>query len=391
MKNRTSVSGCLFIGIMATGLCALTGYAAEEPIKIGALLSQTGTVAHAGQDAQKALQLAVDQINAKGGIKGRKVELLVENTNTEPEKAVSRGLKLTEGEKVLAIIGPDNSTTAFAAREQVAEPNKIVTISCTGSSPKLTAGNPRWFFRGATPAQYQTESLAAYLVKQKGLKRIAILTDSGIMDQSDSFKDSLKGLGLEPVTIESFKTGQTNFNGPLLKIKPTNPEAIFFIGYVTEGVSAIKQARDLGIQAQFAGSIGIVYDEFIKIGGKTVEGVLASIGFTVANDAKQVQDFVAAFKKKYPGSEPSHSAGQSYDQINLIFNAIQNSNLTFDDKKIEQDRQMIRDYLEQRVKNYAGVTAPITYSEKDHTAYKSVNVMQIINGKWKVIVPAGAI
>jgi branched-chain amino acid transport system substrate-binding protein len=98
MKNRTVVSGCFVIGIMAICLCALTGYAAEEPIKIGALLSQTGTVAHAGQDAQKALQLAVDQINAKGGIKGRKVELLVENTNTEPEKAVSRGLKLTEGE-----------------------------------------------------------------------------------------------------------------------------------------------------------------------------------------------------------------------------------------------------------------------------------------------------
>lgn len=386
MRIKQYVSA-LLIGLTTVGLVGCSGGADNKTINVGAILSLTGVLAHGGVDARNALQLAVEEVNANGGIKGRQVKLLVENTNTDPERTVSGALKLANENKVLAIVGPDNSPTAFAARSQVAEPEHIVIMSVTGSSPKLTEGNPRWFFRGATPAEFQTKSLVQYLVKEKGLKRFAILSDSGITDQIESFTKDLKVMGLEPVATEMFKSGQTNFNGPLLNIKSKNPEAIFFIGYITEGASALTQARNLGVDARFLGSIGIIYDEFIKVAGKSSEGVIASIGFTASNEEADVQKFVTAYKAKY-NQDPSHAAAQAYDQINLIFQAIQNQNLTFDSAKVEQDRVMIRDYLEQ-VKNYKGITSMISYSPIDHSAYKDVNILEVVNGKWKVIKHSG--
>jgi len=379
----------VFVSLISAGLAGCSGSSEKDKsIKIGAILSLTGAMAHGGLDARKGLELAVEQVNAKGGIKGRQVKLIVENINTDPERTVSGALKLLNEDKVLAILGPDDSALAFAAREQVAEPNHIVIISVTGSSPKLTQGNPRWFFRGATPAQYQTKSLTKYLVQEKGYKRFAILSDSGIKDQIDAFSKGLAEYGLEPVDVETFKTGQTNFNGPLLNIKNKNPEVIMFIGYTTEGAGAVTQARNLGIKAQFAGSVGIIYDDFIKTAGSMSEGVLASIGFSAHNDAPQVQEFVAAFTKKYNGEAPNHAAAQGYDQINLIFRAMEERNLSFDPRKIAEDRQAIRDYLEQ-VSNYKGLTANITYTPEDHTAYRDVNIVQVKDGQWKVIRHSG--
>lgn len=387
MRVKQYVTILVILCLAVVGLAGCSGGTEEKTVNVGAVLSLTGVLAHGGLDARNALQLAVDEVNANGGIKGRQVNLIVENTNTDPERTISGALKLINENKVLAIVGPDNSPTAFAARSQVAEPEHVVIMSVTGSSPKLTEGNPRWFFRGATPAEFQTRSLVQFLVNEKGLKRFAILSDSGITDQIESFTKDLKALGLEPVATEMFKSGQTNFNGPLLNIKSKNPEAIFFIGYITEGASALTQARNLGIDAQFLGSIGIIYDEFIKVAGKAAEGVIASIGFTALNEDADVQTFVSAYRAKY-NQDPSHAAAQAYDQIKLIFQAIQNQDLTFDSSKVEQDREMIRDYLEQ-VQNYKGITSIISYSPTDHSAYKDVNILQIADGKWKVIKHSG--
>lgn len=105
------------------------------PIKLGAILSQTGTNAHGGQQGLNAMNLLIKQVNEAGGIKGRQIELLVENTNSEPEQAVNGAMKLTNEDKVLALLGPDNGSTATAVKEQVAEVDEIVQISITGSSP----------------------------------------------------------------------------------------------------------------------------------------------------------------------------------------------------------------------------------------------------------------
>lgn len=354
------------------------------PIKLGAILSQTGTNAHGGTQALQAMQLLIDDVNAKGGIKGRQIELLVENTNSEPEQAVNGALKLTNENNVLALIGPDNGSTATAIKEQVAEVDEIVQISVTGSSPKLTADGPRWFFRGATPSTYQTTDLTDYLVNELGYSKIAILCDDSLTDQADSLVANLAGFNLEPVATQTHKIGNTNFNGQLLAVKEANPDCIFFIGYPTECASAIKQARDLGIEAQFAGSIGIVYNELCDLGGELTEGVLGTIGFTASNPDEAVQSFVTAYEEKYD-EVPEHAAGQAYDQLTLVLKAIEESELSFDEKDLASDRTMIRDWLEQKANGFQGLSGVIKYSQEDHTAYESVNLMIVKDGKWTVL------
>lgn len=354
------------------------------PIKLGAILSQTGTNAHGGTQALQAMQLLIDDVNAKGGIKGRQIELLVENTNSEPEQAVNGALKLTNENNVLALIGPDNGSTATAIKEQVAEVDEIVQISVTGSSPKLTADGPRWFFRGATPSTYQTTDLTDYLVNELGYSKIAILCDDSLTDQADSLVANLASFNLEPVATQTHKIGNTNFNGQLLAVKEANPDCIFFIGYPTECASAIKQARDLGIEAQFAGSIGIVYNELCDLGGELTEGVLGTIGFTASNPDEAVQSFVTAYEEKYD-EVPEHAAGQAYDQLTLVLKAIEESELSFDEKDLASDRTMIRDWLEQKANGFQGLSGVIKYSQEDHTAYESVNLMIVKDGKWTVL------
>lgn len=355
-----------------------------EPIKLGAILSQTGTNAHGGQQGLNAMNLLIKQVNEAGGIKGRQIELLVENTNSEPEQAVNGATKLTNENKVLALLGPDNGSTATAVKEQVAEVDEIVQISITGSSPKLTADNPRWYFRGATPSTYQTKGIADYLVNDLGFTRIAILCDDALTDQAESMVKDLASYNLEPVGQETHKTGNTNFNGQLLSVKESDPECIFFIGYPTECASAMKQASDMGITAQFAGSSGMVYKELINLAGGLANGIIASIGFTASNPDEAVQAFVTEYEKAY-GETPEHAAGQAYDQLSLVLEAIRQCDLSFDPKDLAADRTLIRDWLENEANGYQGLSGVIAYTAEDHTAYKSVNLMTVEDGAWKVL------
>lgn len=354
------------------------------PIKLGAILSQTGTNAHGGKQGLQAMQLLIKQVNEAGGVKGRKIELLAENTNSEPEQAVNGALKLTNEEQVLALLGPDNGSTATAVKEQVAEVDEIIQISFTGSSPKLTEDHPRWYFRGATPSNYQTADIAEYLVQEQHYSKIAVLCDDSLTDQADSLAENLKDFNLEPVDLETHKTGNTNFNGQLLAVKGHDPDCIFFIGYPTECASAIKQAHDMGITAQFAGSIGIVYQELCDLAGSLADGVVATIGFTPSNPDEKVQQFVKDYESAY-SEEPEHAAGQAYDQLSLVLEAIRQCDLSFDPDDIASDRTLIRDWLESKANGYKGLSGVISYTKDDHSAYKSVNLMKVGRGKWTVL------
>lgn len=388
MKRITAL---LLSLVFAFALCSCNNTASNgsddgtlSPIKLGAVLSQTGTNAHGGTQGLRAMQLLIDEVNANGGIKGRQIELLVENSNSEPEQAVNGALKLSNEDNVLAILGPDNGSTATAIKEQVAEVDEIVQISITGSSPSLTADNPRWYFRGATPSTYQTADITEYLVEEVGYTRFAILCDDSLTDQADSFVADLEKYGLEPVGMQTHKIGNTNFNGQLLAVKDLDPECIFFIGYPTECASALRQARDMGITAQFAGSSGMVYQEFCELAGDLAEGVIASIGFTVSNPDEAVQKFAAAYEEAYD-EIPEHAAGQAYDQLSLVLEAIRQCDLSFDPSDLASDRTMIRDWLETEAYGYQGLSGVITYTQDDHTAYKSVNLMIVQDGAWAIL------
>jgi branched-chain amino acid transport system substrate-binding protein len=377
----------LMVLVLASAIAFASGStesAETATIKIGAALSQTGTNVHGGTQALNAMKLLIDEVNAAGGIKGHQIELFVENTNSEAEQAVNGALKLANENNVLAILGPDNGTTATAIKTQVAEVYEVPQISVVGSSPKLTADNPKWFFRGATPSTYQSVELAAYLVKSLGKQRIAILCDDSLKDQATSFTKDLESNGVTYVSMQSHATGNTNFNGQLLATKNANPDAIMFIGYPTECASALKQAHDMGLDVQWAGSIGTVYQELINLSGSLSEGFLGTIGFTATNPDPVVKAFVEKYVALY-GELPEHTAGQAYDQLSLVLKAIEECEIGFTKDTLAKDRALIRDWLETKANGYEGLAGVIKYDANEHTAYKSINLMIIENGAWKVL------
>ena len=384
MKKITTL---LLVSLLSL-VCLFAGGNAEEPgtetIKIGAALSLTGTNVHGGTEALNAINLLIDEVNAAGGIKGRQIELFVENTNSEAEQAVNGALKLANENNVLAIIGPDNGTTATAIKMQVAEVYEVPQISVTGSSPKLTSDKPKWFFRGATPSTYQSTELANYLVNTLGKTRIAILCDDSLKDQATSFTDDLAALNLEPVSMQTHATGNTNFNGQLLATKSANPDAIMFIGYPTECASALKQATDMGLDCQWAGSIGTVYQELINLAGSLAEGFIGSIGFSASNPSELVQEFVKKYEERY-GVIPEHAAGQAYDQLTLVLKAIEECDIGFTNDSLANDRSLIRDWLETKANGFEGLSGVIKYDANEHTAYKSVNLVIVKDGQWTIL------
>lgn len=358
--------------------------AGNETIKIGAALSLTGTNVHGGTQALNAMKLLIDEKNKAGGVKGHQIELFVENTNSEAEQAVNGALKLANEDNVLVILGPDNGTTATAIKTQVAEVYEVPQISVVGSSPKLTADHPKWFFRGATPSTYQSVELAKYLVQDLGKTRIAILCDDSLKDQATSFINDLDNVGVKYVSMQTHATGNTNFNGQLLATKAVNPDAIMFIGYPTECASALKQAHDMGLDCQWAGSIGTVYQELINLAGPLANGFLGTIGFTATNPDPAIQEFVKKYTALY-NDLPEHTAGQAYDQLSLVLRAIEECDIGFTKASLSIDRAKIRDWLETKANGYQGFAGVIKYDANEHTAYKSINLMIVENGAWKVL------
>ena len=184
--------------------------------------------------------------------------------------------------------------------------------------------------------------------------------------------------------MQTHATGNTNFNGQLLATKSANPDAIMFIGYPTECASALKQATDMGLDCQWAGSIGTVYQELINLAGSLAEGFIGSIGFSASNPSEPVQEFVKKYEERY-GVIPEHAAGQAYDQLTLVLKAIEECDIGFTNDSLANDRSLIRDWLETKANGFEGLSGVIKYDANDHTAYKSVNLVIVKDGQWTIL------
>jgi branched-chain amino acid transport system substrate-binding protein len=350
------------------------------------IYSGTGSGAHTGIYAMRGVELAVEQINAQGGIHGKKIEVVYENDDTSTEKSVTAAKKLVYGDKVLAIIGPEMSSCIFAV-QKVTEEAKIPVLSPTGSSPKLTAHKQAWYFRNSIAATYQTLDLVKY-IKDQGIKRLALLVDWGrTADQVKRFEGDAKKMGLNIAIMEKFQTGDTSFMAQLLKIKGENPDGLVLFAMPTGGSAAAIQARDLGINVPLFGIIALCYKEYIEMGGKAVEGTVGPSTFVPDNPDPHVQKFNEQFKAKYDVL-PDHAAAHAYDAANILAKVLKEVKIENKPGTLAIDREKIRDGLT-TIKNHLGVSAPINYgptpTPKDRDGMKKAMLVQVKGGKWVII------
>lgn len=348
-------------------------------IILGHVASLTGDTATFGVSCDEGIKLALDEINAKGGVLGKKVEVITEDDRSLGDEAKTAASKLITRDKVVAVLGEIASSRSIAMAP-VCEEAKIPMLSPGSTNPKVTKGY-EWVFRNCFIDPFQGTAMASFAMGPSpqglGLKRFAVLfpnnSDYGV-GLKDFFIEAVKKRGGEILAIEAYaEKTDTDFKAQLTKIKSTNPEAIFVSGYYTEAGLIAKQARDLGITVPLMGGDGWDSDQTLKIGGKAVEGCYFSNHYSPDEDRSEVKAFVEAYKKKFNGKVPDAMAILGYDALRIMADAITRAGST--------DAAKIRDALA-ATKEFPGASG-VTTIDADHNARKSLVILKIADGQFK--------
>ena len=322
--------------------------AKKEVVKIGVILPLSGTAAYAGEEVKSGIDLAVEEINNKGGINGKKLEVIYEDTKCNPTEAINVFNKLTKIDKISVIIG-DWCSSCVLAVAPIAEKSRIVLVSL-GISPKIRfAGD--YIFRIPVSLAYYSKRLAQY-VHKKNISKVSILyinNDYGA-SFSDYFRKDFENLGGKIVSVETFERGATDFRTQLIKIKNDNSEAIFIIAY-NEFDRILKQKEELKINKLVLASNTVESQQVLDL-GKLAEGIIYPYSFNPDSNRKGSIEYQTLYKAKY-GKKSGYYAAEGYDAVKILAKAI---------KVCGTNSVCIKNEL-YKIKNFDGATGKISIDE----------------------------
>lgn len=359
--------------------------AQAEPIKIGAIVSLTGTYAGLGDPEKKTIEMEVARINEAGGINGRTVEVIFEDDATDEAKAVAAATKLIEQDGVIAIIGATGSGQSMAVRGEI-DRAEIPQVSMAGATVITKQFDPLVF---ATPwsntivAPYTLEAL-----KEAGLTKIGLITDSGGFgkDGRDVVMAEAANWGATIVSDQTFNPGDTDMTAQLTKIKSSGANVLLVWTAGKEAATILKNADELGLGMPVYGSHGNARKELVDGAGASANGfrfaagkILVPAAYGEDSEAfKVATDFVNRYQAAY-GDAPSTFAGHAYDALYLITEAA---------KRVsgELTASALRDEIE-KTSGFVGIGGTFTFSGTDHNGLSKDDLIlyEIQDGAWKTV------
>lgn len=316
----------LFMVILLIGLAALGGFGCQkksDAVKIGVAGPMTGDQSKFGMDFKNGVTLAVEEWNAKGGVLGKKIELVISDDQHDPKQAVSVANKMMN-EGVAGVIGHFNSSCSIPASD-VYDRSGVPMISPGSTNPQLTEKGYKGVFRVCGRDDQQGKVGADYVTGQLKLKRVAVLHDKTTYGQglADEFKKAL-GDKTEVVFYGGIVQGDKDFKGVLTTVKRENPELIFFGGIYPEAGLMVRQAKEIGLQAPFMSGDGSIDPKFIEIAGaKAAEGTYLTFSPDPQN-MPTAKEFVEKYRTKY--GELGPYSIYAYDAANTMLNAMKEAN-----------------------------------------------------------------
>lgn len=305
--------------------------AAGDTIKVGASFELTGNVANYGKAILSGAKMAIDEVNEKGGVNGKKLTLVESDNKSEPSESGNSVTKLVTQDRVVAIIGPATSG-CVAASAPITTANKVPQIAPSATAPAITMDNGKvrdYMFRACFIDPFQGQVMAQFADNTLKVKNVAILYDSS-SDYSkglaDVFQKTLESKGGAVVAKEAFLSKDLDFKAALTKIKATNPEAIYVPGYYEEVSKIIKQAREIGINVPLLGSDGWESPKLAEIAGKdALHDCYYVSAFSAQDQDPSVQKFIKDYKAKYQ-KDPDIFAMQGYNAGLVLADALKRSN-----------------------------------------------------------------
>ncbi|AEM73815.1 ABC transporter substrate-binding protein [Caldicellulosiruptor acetigenus] len=376
--NFQKIIGIMVVLVLIISVFSYAQSSSSKTIRLGVNLELSGAVAQFGQRNLEGLRMAIDEINSKGGVLGKKLELVVYDNKSDKTEALNVATKLATKENVLAMLGPVTSGATKSA-SVAAQRYKVPLISSTATDDLVTVdertGKTKpYIFRICFNDSFQGSVMANFALKTLKIKTAAVIYDAS-SDYSKglykNFKEAFAKGGGKLVAEEAFSKGEQDFNGILTKIRDKKPQAIFAPVYYDEAGLIIKQARELGMWIPILGADGFDDPKVVeKAGSKYATNVFFSTHYSSQDTDKRVQEFKKKYQAKYK-IEPNALSALGYDLGYFIADAIKRANST-------TDREKLRRTLES-TKNFVGVTGIITIDAK-HNAKKSAVIIEIKNG-----------
>jgi len=343
-----------------------------DAIKLGHYGSLTGKDAAFGVATRKGVLLAIEEINAKGGVLGRPLAYLVEDIQSKQGESATAVKKLISRDKVVAVIGANASANSLEAAP-ICQNSQIPMMAISSTNPRVTEVGDYIFricfidpFQGAVLAKFAHTSLKA--------KRVALLTAVNSpysVGLSAVLRQDFTARGGEIIAEQKYNEGEKDFRAQLTALRPLKPDVIAITGFYAEAALICLQARALGIDVPFIGGDGWEAPQLIELGGKAVEGTYYSTYFSAENDAPEVRAFVKKFSARWTNETPEAVSALGYDAVYLIAAAMTNAGTTAGPK--------LRDAIA-ATKNFPGVTGQTTIDEKRNSA-KAAVMLTVKNGR----------
>lgn len=355
-----------------------------EPIKVGAVVSVTGPASVLGEPEKNTLEMVKEEINAKGGVLGRPVELIVYDDESDVNKAVLAAEKLLKKDQVCAVIGPTTSGSTLAIMNKFPAA-KVPLVSMSAAEKITTPVNP-WIFKVAPSDRHAVGRILKH-AQSKGYKKIAILTVSDGFGQAgrEVLKELVPAQGFSLVADEVFGPKDTDMTAQLTKLKDAAPDAVICWGTNPGPAVVARNRMQLGIALPLYMSHGVASKKFIELAGEAAEGIMLPAGHLIVAaqlaDAQPQKALLMDYTSQYQGkfkSDVSTFGGHGWDGLKLVAKAVEMGGST--------NPEAIRANLE-KITGFPGIGGVFSFTDKDHNGLsENAFEMIVVQGRdWKIL------
>ena len=338
--NRRSFVGGSAALLAAASLPARAEPAKGEPVMMGVSGPLTGQNAQYGAQWKQGFDLALDEVNAAGGVKGRPLAYVFEDSQSDPRQSVAVAQKFVADKKIVVELG-DFASPASMAASPVYQKAKLVQFGFTNSHPDFTKGGDYMWSNSVSQADEQPLS-AAYAVKTLGLKKIAVLhlnTDWG-RTSKDIFVKAAKEYGAEIVATEGYIPDEKDFRSTLVRVRDAKPDGLMLLSYYSDAALIARQVKQAGLKLPMVAASSVYSPKLIELGGDAVEGMFTASRYFPDDPRPLVRKFVAAFKAKY-NNDPDAFNAYAYDTVILMAQVM--NQFGFEREQIHQGLAKVKD------------------------------------------------
>jgi len=326
--------GCAAVLAATWGMGAWAGSAAAgEPIKLGASLSLTGTYASLGQNQHRGYQLCLKQVNEKGGVLGRKVDMVLYDDKSDPATGVRLYEKLITQDKVEVVLGPYSSAITEAVAN-ITEKYKMPMVSPLAATTSIFKKGRKYAFMILAPAENYLEGLLDIGLK-RGLKTLAIINEDTLFPKAtvQGTLELAKKKGMQVVFVEAYPKGNTDFSAILTKVRAANPDLLAAATYFDDAVAITRQMKELDVNPKIYGlTVGGDLPKFYELLGKNAEYVYGATQWEPDLPYPGAREFTEAHRKEFPGADLSYHTAAGYAGCQLLVEAMRRAGTTDGDK-----------------------------------------------------------